>query len=180
MTSSPSKNAPQLHPSTSSSHLNSPRSPGRLRKMQSAHQLSNAPSLISQQRQQQQRNTSSSNHALIPPIPALPSPEKYSRTRANSDAKAPLSNAGVSPKHNASPRRNPSPKRNPSPRRLPMLKKQEDPKEGLRSLIRRGPKGNAPDALQELRYLILTDGLESDNDGMVMDPKQGFTCGTCH
>lgn len=158
MTSSPSKNAPQLHPFTSSSHLNSPRSPGRLRKMQSAHQLSNAPSLISQQRQQQQRNTSTSHNALIPPMPVMPSPEKYNRTRANSDA---ASNAGPSPRKNISPRRIPS------PRRQPMSKKQEDPKEGLRTLIRKGPKGDTPDSLRDLRYFILADGLEADNDGMV-------------
>lgn len=158
MINSPSKNAPQLHPSTSSSHLNSPRSPGRLRKMQSAHQLSNGPSLISQQRQQQQRNTSTAHNALVPPMPAIPSPEKYNRARANSDA---ASNAVPLPSKNVSPKRILSPKRH------PMLKKQEDPKEALRSLIRKGPKGDTPDALRSLRYFILADGLEADNDGMV-------------
>jgi len=162
MTNSPSKNAPQLHPSTSSSYLNSPRSPGRLRKMQSAHQLSNAPSLISQQRQQQECNTSTSHNALIPPMPVIPSPEKYNRTRANSDAIPPSPNAAPSPRRIASPRRNISPKRPPKNK-----KTEEDPKEALRSLIRKGPKGNVPDALQSLRHFILVDGLEADNDGMV-------------
>ena len=164
---SPSRNAPSLHPATSSSHLGSPKSPGRLRKMQSAHQLSNAPSLISQQRQQQQRNVS-----LIPPVPVLPSPEKINRTRSNSDAMPPSNTR-------ASPKRNPSPKRNASPRRQPILRKQEDPQDGLKSLIRRGPRGDVPDGLATLRHWILVDGLEADSDGMVRPPRKQLTIGCC-
>ena len=150
MTSSPNKPASHLPPSSSTSNppqLNSPRSSGRLRKLQSQ------PSLISQQRQQQQRNTSSSQASSIPPVPEFPSPHKHRRGRSNSDAIIPTS-----------PRVGPSPKRNAVPRKL------LDPKDELRNLIRHGPRGNVPDSLQSLRHWILVDGLEADADGMVWLP----------
>ena len=154
MTSSPSKNAPHLPPSSAAAQLGSPRSLGRLRQQKSAHQLSsnysalNAPSLISQQRQLQQRITSSS--IPPPPVPAIPSPQKHTRARSNSDAVV----------HN-------SVNVGPSLRRIQMPKKPVDPKDELRSLIRHGPRNDVPDALQNLRHWILVDGLEADNDGMV-------------
>lgn len=154
---SPSKNASHLPPtSNGTQQLSSPRSAGRLRKLQSAHQLSanyaalNGPSLISQQRQQQQRNTGTSHNSSIPPVPALPSPQKHSRARSNSDIPSPAT-AG------------------PSLRRLNVApKKPIDPRDELKTLIRHGPRGNVPDALQSLRHWILIDGLEADTDGMVM------------
>lgn len=151
ITSSPHKFNSHLPSSTSAAPAQG--SPRRLRKLQSAHQLSsnyaalNAPSLISQQRQQQQRNTSISQNTSIPPVPALPSPQKHSRARSNSDV--------------------PSPYAGPSPRRNPIPKKKDDPKDDLKSLMRRGPKGDLLGALSQLRHLILIDGLESDTDGMV-------------
>lgn len=161
MTSSPSKNAPHLLPSTGP-QLGSPRSLGRLRQQKSAHQLSsnysalNGPSLISQQRQQQQqRITSTAQNTSIPPppVPALPSPQKHIRARSNSDAVVPNSvNIGPSLKHYQVP------------------KKPVDPKDELRSLVRHGPRSDVPDALQNLRHWILVDGLEADNDGMVRPP----------
>ena len=147
VTRSPHKNPPQL-PSSGTASLQG--SPHRLRKLQSAHQLSsnysalNGPSLISQQRQQQQRNTSTT----IPPLPELPSPQKQNRPRANSDAPSPYAD--------------PSQKRNAIPR-----KKKEDPKTELKTLIRRNPKGDVLGSLDDLRHLILVDGLEADTDGMV-------------
>ena len=163
MTSSPSKNAPHLPPSSTGPQLVSPRSLGRLRQQKSAHQLSsnytalNGPSLISQQRQQQQQRITSISqnpsiplHPPLPPIPTLPSPQKHIRARSNSDAVVsnPL-NVG------------------PSLKRIPVPKKPVDSKDELRSLIRHGPRSDVPDALQSLRHWILVDGLEADNDGMV-------------
>ena len=158
MTSSPSKNASHLPTSSTGAQLGSPRSLGRLRQQKSAHQLSsnyaslNGPSLISQQRQLQQRITSISQTTSIPPppVPAIPSPQKHSRARSNSDAVVPNPvNVG------------------PSLKRIQVPKKVVDPKDELRSLIRHGPRSDVPDALQSLRHWILVDGLEADNDGMV-------------
>lgn len=157
MTSSPSKNAPHLPPSSAGPHLGSPRSLGRLRQQKSAHQLSsnysalNGPSLISQQRQQQRITGITQNTPIPPPpVPAIPSPQKHIRARSNSDAVVPHPvNVG------------------PSLKRIQVPKKPVDPKDELRSLIRHGPRGDMPDALQSLRHWILVDGLEADNDGMV-------------
>lgn len=157
MTSSPSRNAPHLPPSTTGPQLVSPRSLGRLRQQKSAHQLSsnysafNGPSLISQQRQQQRITSNSQNTSIPPPpVPAIPSPQKHTRARSNSDAVVPNAvNVG------------------PSLKRLQVPKKPVDPKDELKSLIRHGPRSDVPDALQNLRHWILVDGLEADNDGMV-------------
>ena len=157
MTSSPTKNA-QL--STTSGLLpTSPRSPGKLRKLQSAHQLSShytgssGPSLISQQRQQQQRNASAFDTPPVPTIPPQHSPQRQVRTRSNSDLA--LNNAtkpAGSPKKPAIPKRTPIPK---------------DARYELESLIRQGPKDNVPLALQNLRHWVLCDGINADSDGMV-------------
>ena len=141
MANSPHKNAPHL-PASSTVQPASPRTAGRLRKLQSQ------PSLISQQRQQQLRNESVLQNA--PTMPSIPSPRKHSRTRSNSDAVVPsFSNPGRSPQRGLTARRT------------------ENPKDELKSLIRRGPRGDLPDALQSLRHWILVDGLEADTDGMV-------------
>ncbi len=144
------RNPPHLPGSTLAAPAHG--SPRRLRKLQSAHQLGsnysalNGPSLISQQRQQQQRRTSTAQDISIPPVPALPSPQKHSRTRSNSDLPGPYT--GPSHRRNA-------------------LKNKDDPKDELKSLMRRGAKGEVLGALDELRHLILVDGLEADTDGMV-------------
>ena len=148
-------NAPQ--------QLTSPRSTRTLRKLQSAHQLSsnyaalNAPSLISQQRQQQ-RTTSNSQRQDIPQVPQIPpqhSPNKpnHHRTRSNSDA-VPARTSSVEP----------------ISRRLAPPRRQinfQSPKDQLKGLISHGPKGDVEGSLRRLRHLILEDGLEADNDGMV-------------
>ena len=123
----------------------SPRTAGRLRKLQSQ------PSLISQQRQQQLRNTSPARNPAIPSVPTIIStPRKHTRTRSNSDVVATSSsNTG------------------PSPLRDLTSRTADEPKDELKLLIRRGPRGDLPIALQSLRHWILVDGLEADNDGMV-------------
>ena len=163
--SSPTKgsHAP-LGPSTQ--QLGSPRTAGRLRKLQSAHQLSsnyaasNNPSLISQQRQQQQRQSSAS---LNPPVPAIPpqhSPQKHHRSRSNSDAVVPSLL-----RHSASPKR-PIPAKNIAP--------PKDARHELEFLVKQGPNDNVPLALQDLRHWILCDGMDADTDGMV-DTSSGET-----
>lgn len=164
MTSSPAKNGPHIPSPTSTGHrLSSPRSTRTLRKLQSAHQLSsnynalNAPSLISQQRQQQQRTPSSSQSSTLPPVPSISahhSPQKtaHHRTRSNSDAVMPSD-------HNSAL----------ITRRTAPLKKQSSAttKDELRALITRGPRGDIDNSLQRLRSLIIDNGIETDNDGMV-------------
>ncbi|KAK3179029.1 hypothetical protein OEA41_001168 [Lepraria neglecta] len=140
MASSPHKNS-QHFPPTSTLQPASPRTAGRLRKLQSQ------PSLISQQRRQQLRNESATQNA--PSMPPIPLPMKHTRTRSNSDAVVPnFSKDGRSPQRGLTSRRT------------------ENPKDELKSLIRRGPRGDLPDALQSLRHWILVDGLEADTDGM--------------
>jgi len=43
----------------------------------------------------------------------------------------------------------------------------QPPKDQLKALISHGPKGDVEGSLRRLRHLILEDGLEADNDGMV-------------
>ena len=157
MAYSPTRHA-QLS-STLSQQPGSPRSPGRLRKLQSAHQLSSqytssgGPSLISQQRQQQQRNTSGILNPPVPPIPAQHSPQRQNRARSNSDANIPNAAKAAG-----------------SPRKAAFLKKTttaKDPKYELETLIRQGPRENVPLGLQNLRHWILCDGINADADGMV-------------
>ena len=157
MTSSPTKN-PQIQ-SVTGQQLGSPRSPGGLRKLKSAHQLSSqyvnasGPSLISQQRQQQQRKATAPLTPPVPPIPAQHSPQRQSRTRSNSDAN--LSHVG---KPLGSPTR-------PAASKKPTVYK--DAKYELESLIKNGPRSDVPLALQNLRHWILCDGMNADSDGMV-------------
>ena len=162
MTHSPGKQPPHLPPSSlHNQQLTSPRSTRTLRKLQSAHALSsnyaalNTPSLISQQRHEQQhRNGKSSYNAAIPDVPPIPQLRAHQRTRSNSDAVAADVASGVA-----------------SPRRLVRKgAKYQSPKEELAWLVRAGPQGDPAEGLSLLRYLILVDGLDSDNDGMV-----GFT-----
>lgn len=159
---SPSKHTPTMPQPASTStthHLSSPRSTRSLRKLQSAHALSsqyaalNHPSLISQQRQQQQqqRNTSSSQ---IPPLPPLPPLGSHHRARSNSDAASPAPFQGG----------NGTAKRSLVPKKPVVV---HSPREELEALVRQGPKGDVPTGLQRLRHLILCDGLDADNDGMV-------------
>ena len=155
MASSPSKH---LQPGQSQQPA-SPRSPGRLRKLQSAHQLSShyanssGPSLISQQRHQQQRNVSALQAPPVPPIPPQHSPQRQNRTRSNSD-----NNPADPVKLTASPRKPIFTKKTPVAK---------DARHELESLIRQGPKDNVSLGLQNLRHWILCDGIVADHDGMV-------------
>ena len=158
MTSSPTRNTPNIV-TESTQQLSSPRTAGRLRKLQSAHQLSsqynasNGPSLISQQRQQQQRISSTSNAPPVPSIPPHHSPRKHNRTRSNSDAVVPsVDRPAISPKR-------------PVPTRKPIVIK--DAKHELEMLLRQGPKDDVRLSLENLRHWILCDGMDADNDGMV-------------
>ena len=57
-----------------------------------------------------------------------------------------------------------------SPKRSVVAKNSVVPKDAkheLESLMRQGPKGDVPLALQNLRHWILCDGMDADNDGMV-------------
>lgn len=160
MANSPSKHGQHMPASVSTTHLpSSPRSSRTLRKLQSAHALSSnyaalsTSSLISQQRQQQ-RNTSSSQSPGPPQVPPLPSQQSHHRTRSNSDAIVPsFSNAGA-----------PLVRRNAVPKKAIATL---TPKDELETLVRQGPRGDVPTGLQRLRHLILCDGLDADNDGMV-------------
>lgn len=161
MANSPSRHGQQIPAaSVSTTHLlSSPRSSRTLRKLQSAHALSSnyaalsTSSLISQQRQQQ-RNTSSSQSPGPPQVPPLPSQQSHHRTRSNSDAIVPsYSNAGAPPL-----------RRTAVPKKAAVTLSTKDE---LETLVRQGPRGDVPTGLQRLRHLILCDGLDADNDGMV-------------
>ena len=158
MATSPAKNT-QTSATASLQQTSSPRAAGRLRKLQSAHQLSSnyaassGPSLITQQRQQQQRNTSASKRPPVPSIPPQHSPQKHGRTRSNSDAvMTSFDWPAISPKRPVMQRKTTSSK---------------DSKQELEALIRQGPKDDLPVALQNLRHWILCDGMDADSDGMV-------------
>lgn len=168
MTSFPAQHVLPQSATNPPQQLTSPRSTRTLRKLQSAHQLSsnysalNAPSLISQQRQQQRNPSSTQNQGIpqVPPIPPQHSPNKpnHHRTRSNSDA-IPPSTASLEPMS----------RRTVPPRRQINF---QPPKDQLKALIGHGPKGDVEGSLRRLRHLILEDGLEADNDGMV--GKEGF------
>ena len=85
-------------------------------------------------------------------MPTLPPPQKQNRPRSNSDVPSPRPSPRVAP---------------PPSKRIVIQRKKEDPKDELKSLLRRGPKGDVIGALQDLRHLILVDGLDADADGMV-------------
>ena len=163
-TNSPSKNAHPIQPASNAQQLSSPRTARTLRKLQSAHQLSshyasqnNNPSLISQQRQQQHRNPSASL-APPPPVPSLRRSHSYNRLLANpgtpATASIPLQNVTG---------QLPSAKRGKSPRRPATTL---HPKDQLKALVASGPKNDIPASLRDMRYLILGDGVDADNDGM--------------
>ena len=172
MSSSPPKS--QIHQSStqSSQHGSIGRNAGlstparTIRKFQSAHALStkastsNHPSLILQQRQQQQQPRA------LPPARnenAQISPEKAQglsfaqRTRANSDASV----AGISPY-------GPQSKRVNVGKRVVSNALNSPKKSNIDHLLRDGPPdGNVLKGLQELRFDVLADGINSDSDGMV-------------
>lgn len=166
MAAYPSKTTAHLpNPAPSGPVPSSPSGYRTIRRLQSAHSLSstaalNGPSLISLQRQQQQqqRTKGSSNRDLTglvaPPVPPLPA---HGRSRSNSDAPA-----GSIFVDGTSPRRNPPVKKSTLPG------KNNSEQVTLDSLIRDGPhSGDIAAALRDMRYLILTDGVLSDGDGMV-------------
>lgn len=168
MSTSPTKaSQPHLPPPVPTSTVapSSPRGFRTIRRLQSAHALtstassSNAPSLISLQRQQQQQRNNPSGHKDLssqgpPPVPTLPS---HGRSRSNSDAPvgSVFNNGPVS-------RRNPLAKKTNAPSTIATKHVTLD------SLIRDGPpNGEISTALRDMRYIVLTDGVLSDSDGMV-------------
>ena len=157
MTSSPTRQLPNIPPPTSAPHLLSPRSTRTLRKLQSATTLSsnyvaaNAPSLISQNRQLQQRVPAGQTlHQL-----SHPNLQPHNRTRSNSDAVG----ITVESSNTSVPKRNAMAKK--------ALPPEKSPKEELDSLIRLGPNGDVSGSLDNLRHLILIDGLDAASDGLV-------------
>lgn len=149
-----------------------PQSPRTLRKFQSHQQLSsNSPSLIAQQRQQLQRNANAAgirgNSDEIPhyeqhtpaSTAAMPS---HGRSRSNSDVA--ISSRSSLPGHRQSG----------SGRKFrPSLGASK--RSTLDNLLRDGPpNGNVEEGLQELRYLVLSNCVDSDSDGMVRFPSQCF------
>lgn len=169
MATSPARhNHPPPLPSTP--HLNSPRSTGRLRKLHSAHALSSnynsqtTPGLITQQRQLSHsrsgvlRGPSQTLDAPPPPPPSFPPFDR--RTRANSDAEAlgSTSNTGV--------------KRGSGAKKTAVAEVQA--REQFDNLLRHGPKGDVRGSLDRLRFLVLSDGLDADSDGMVGHQKSNY------
>lgn len=161
---SPSKNAYHIPPSSNTQQLSSPRTARTLRKLQSAHQLSSNYasqnsnlSLISQQRQQQNRNPSASL-APPPPVPSLRRSHSHNKLPTNHGAPSTTS----IPLQNVTNQLPPA-KRGKSPRR-PVTTLH--PKDQLKSLVTSGPKNDIPTSLRDMRYLILGDGIDADNDGM--------------
>ncbi|KAI9845807.1 MAG: hypothetical protein M1837_004487 [Sclerophora amabilis] len=172
MSLSPSKAGfPLLPPADPSPNAppQSPRTRRTIRKLQSAHNLSsnspsaNPPSLISQQRQQlqqlqQQHRTGVSS---IPKDPASHSPvpqlhSAHGRSRSNSDAAVhAVSQSGSAVRRHALAKKVVAPAVS-ATRRLT-----------LDGLVRDGPLGgDITNAYKEMRYLVLTDGVSSDTDGM--------------
>ena len=177
MASSPSKSKfPHLPPQSSNASLppSAPQGHRSIRRLQSAHALSsttnssNSPSLITLQRQQQQQQqgqhppqqrsqTGSQKDRewnSAPPVPRVPS---HGRSRSNSDAVV-LSMS----EHGSSPRRNAVAKR------IVGAGSSGSRQATLDGLLRDGPfNGDLKTGLRDMRYLVLTDGVLSDNDGMV-------------
>lgn len=166
MANSPVKNAPHLaQPTTSvTTQPSTPRNTRTIRRLQSAQALSssfassNTPSLTSQQRQQQQqqhRNNSNGHKefGLLAQLNALAAKDHH-RSRSNSD------DALTSFSHLS-----------PMLKKPAMAKKSTAPnssvKSQLESLVKAGPKGDLVGNLDELRYLVLTDAVDADIDGMV-------------
>ncbi|KAI9873650.1 MAG: hypothetical protein M1830_010759, partial [Pleopsidium flavum] len=165
MSTSPSKPLPPyLAPTVTPTTLqpSSPRAHRTIRRLQSAQTLSsnppnaNTPSLISQQRQQQQQRHISGFHRDPLPAQNLPisTSQPHHRSRSNSDAAVmSVSNSGPAPRRNAVAKKIVAP---------PISAKHQ-----LEALIRDGPpKGDLAEGLRDLRYYVLSDGVEADNDGM--------------
>ncbi|MCJ1350406.1 MAG: hypothetical protein MMC33_000387 [Icmadophila ericetorum] len=159
MTTSPTRHS-QHPPLPSTAHLNSPRSTRTLRKLQSAYALSSnynngqsGPGLITQQRQLSHSRSGllrGPSQQLDAPPPAFPPFDR--RTRANSDAEilGSASSTGV--------------KRGTGAKKT--VAAEGIAKEQFENLIRHGPKGDVRGSLNRLRYLVLSDGLDADSDGM--------------
>ncbi|KAK2765406.1 hypothetical protein FQN54_008252 [Arachnomyces sp. PD_36] len=143
-----------------------PQSPRALRKFQSHQQLSsNSPSLITQQRQQLQRNAGTiglrgnsgdafTNDQPTPTPSGTGTMPSHSRTRSNSDVA--ISRRSSMPAHRQS---GSGRKSRPS---LGTGKRST-----LDTLLRDGPpNGDVEEGLQELRYLVLSNRVDSDIDGM--------------
>ncbi|KAI9759605.1 MAG: hypothetical protein M1835_000335, partial [Candelina submexicana] len=166
MSLSPSRSAVHLAPNNAPTTLPppSPRSHRSIRRLQSAQSLSstpptaNTPSLLSHQRQQQQRTVSGVNirdppAQQPPPVPALPA---NTRSRSNSDAA--LTSIPPAP---------PPARRNPAAKKV-VSQVAASKSARLDTLLEKKPKEHEVlSALRELRYLIMTDGVESNGDGMV-------------
>lgn len=165
MSTSPSKlPLPHLPPTNTLSTLqpSSPRAHRTIRRLQSAQTLSsnspsaNSPSLISQQRQQQQRHVSG---IYRDPLPAqqlsTSAAQSHHRSRSNSDAAVTsVSNSGPGQRRNAAAKK--------------IIAPALSTKQQLEVLIRDGPpRGDIAGGLRDLRYYVLSDGVESDHDGMV-------------
>lgn len=166
MSTSPTKpSTPYLPPVHLPSTLqpSSPRAHRTIRRLQSAQTLSsntssaNSPSLISQQRQQQQQRHFAGNHRDLLPTQnlSIPAIRTHHRSRSNSDA-AVTSTTPTGP----APRRNAAAKRVVAPG--------VSVKHQLEVLIREGPpRGDVVEGLRDLRYFVLSDGVDADHDGMV-------------
>ena len=167
MSTSPTKlSTPYLPPINLPSTLQptSPRAHRTIRRLQSAQTLSsnasspNSPSLISQQRQQQQQQRHvAGNHR--DPLPSqnlsIPATRTHHRSRSNSDAAV----TSITPS-------GPAPRRNAAAKRI--VAPGVSIKHQLEVLIREGPpKGDVTEGLRELRYFVLSDGVDADHDGMV-------------
>jgi len=166
MSTSPSKlSAPHLPPVNLPSTLqpSSPRAQRTIRRLQSAHTLSsnassaNSPSLISQQRQQQQQRHGAGNHR--DPLPtqnlSIPATRTHHRSRSNSDAAV----TSITPS-------GPVQRRNAAAKRV--VAPGVSVKHQLEVLIREGPpRGDITEGLRDLRYFVLSDGVDADHDGMV-------------
>ncbi|KAI9835162.1 MAG: hypothetical protein M1819_002531 [Sarea resinae] len=155
------RSASYLTPATSGMTLPtpSPRPHRGLRKLQSAHTLtshSSTPSLVIQRQQQQlQQQQQLNSSARKDQSNTISSPQQFSRSRSNSDAAVtslPSSVLGA--------------------RRMATSRKlfpvgQVGKNKTLEGLVRDGPiSGDVTGGLRDLRYLVLTDGIRSDTDGM--------------
>lgn len=144
-----------------------PQSPRTLRKFQSHQQLS-SPSLITQQRQHLRRdsntigirgNINEQPQHEQPSSTATTKMPSHGRSRSNSDVA--ISTRSSLPGHRQS---GVGRKSRPS---LGASKRST-----LDNLLRDGPpNGNTEEGLQELRYLVLSNRVDSDSDGMVRFPK---------
>lgn len=149
-----------------------PQSPRALRRFQShQHLSSNSPSLITQQRQQLHRNANTigirgnldePSQNERPTQTAAGTMPSHGRSRSNSDLA--ISNRSSLP----------GPRQSGSARKFrPSLGSSR--RSALDNLLRDGPSnGTMEEGLQELRYLVLSNRVDSDSDGMVRSSSQCF------